>query len=181
MDTTCRGIGTIQRRCLNIREHWQFWSQRRWRLMRANRDDWKSTGHAAVQFLSRLNRRRCGCVSTRNGTDMRKVGRQCLWSRDRVTSKVFELLLLIFGVRNPRIAPSTTSSQFRKRCCGQQDYNSASLLVCPYLLLQRCDLLLHISIFICDSDDRNSCNGKCRWFVISIWCFGGWEFVLRVC
>ena len=121
---TCRGIGTTQRLSLNIREHWRFLSQRRWKLIRVNRGDWRSMGHAAVRFLNRLNRQRCGCALTRRGMDMRKVGRRCLWRRDRVMWKAFAHLLLIFGVRSRLIAPLTMSSPFRKRCCGRLDYDN---------------------------------------------------------
>ena len=78
------GIGTIPRLSLNIQEHWRFLSQRRWKLIRVKQGDWKSTEHAAVQFLNRSNRQHCGYVLTKNGMDTVKVGRRCLWSGDRV-------------------------------------------------------------------------------------------------
>ena len=121
---TYLGIGTIQRLYLNIREPWRFWSQHPWKWIRVNQGDWKSMGHAAARFWSRLNRQRCGCVLTKIGMDIRKAGRRCLWSRDRVTSKVFERLWLIFGAKNLLIGHLITSSQFRKPCYGRQDCDS---------------------------------------------------------
>ena len=121
---TCRGIGTIQRLSLNIPEQWRFLSQRHWKSSRANQDAWKSTGHAEARFSSRLNRQSCGCVLMRSGTGTRKAGRQCLWNGDRVTSKAFERLLPIFGARNPLTVHLIMSSQFKRRCCGRQDWNN---------------------------------------------------------
>ena len=132
---TCRGIGTIQRLSLNIPEQWRFLSQRHWKSSRANQDAWKSTEHAAAQFLSRLNPQSYGCVLMKNEMGTRKAGRQCLWNGDRVTSKAFERLSPIFGARNPLTVHLIMSSRFRKRCCGRRDYDNLNCHLLRSVLL----------------------------------------------